>query len=67
MMNIIFNGLYYIIMFMEKLLGDSVITSCPGGRWVYTFFVILRYGKLGSKTAMAKYGPIYSLSLDFRG
>ena len=48
MINIIFNGLYYVIMIMEKLLGDSVITSCPEGRWVYTFFVILRYGKLGS-------------------
>ena len=48
MINIIFNGLYYVIMIMEKLLGDSIITSCPEGRWVYTFFVILRYGKLGS-------------------
>ena len=27
--------------------GDSIITSRPGGRWVYRFFVILRDGKLG--------------------
>ena len=27
--------------------GDSLITSRPGGRWVYRFFVILRDGKLG--------------------
>ena len=27
--------------------GDSIITLYPGGRWVYTFFVILRDGKLG--------------------
>ena len=46
--NIIFNGLYYVIMIMEKLLGGSIITSFPEDRWVYTFFVILRYGKLGS-------------------
>ena len=25
--------------------GDSTITSRPEGRWVYTFFVILRDGK----------------------
>ena len=27
--------------------GDSIITSRTGGRWVYTFFMILRDGKLG--------------------
>ena len=27
--------------------GDSLITSRPGGRWVCTFFVILRDGQLG--------------------
>ena len=27
--------------------GDSIITSCPGGRWVYKFFMILCDGKLG--------------------
>ena len=27
--------------------GDSIITSRPGERWVYTFFVTLRDGKLG--------------------
>ena len=27
--------------------GDSIITSRPASRWVYTFFVILRDGKLG--------------------
>ena len=27
--------------------GDSIIMSRTGGRWVYTFFVILRDGKLG--------------------
>ena len=26
MINIIFNGLYFVIMIMEKLLGDSIIT-----------------------------------------
>ena len=29
------------------LKGSSIITSRPGGRWVYAFFVILRDGKLG--------------------
>ena len=29
------------------LRGDSIITSRPAGRWVYTLFVILRDGKLG--------------------
>ena len=27
--------------------GDSIITSRPGGRWVYTVFLILLDGKLG--------------------
>ena len=27
--------------------ADSIVTSRPGGRWVYTFFVILRDGTLG--------------------
>ena len=27
--------------------GDSIITSRPASRWVYTLFVILRDGKLG--------------------
>ena len=27
--------------------GDSIITSHPGGRWVYKRLVILRDGKLG--------------------
>ena len=27
--------------------GDSITTLYPGGRWVYTFFVILCDGKLG--------------------
>ena len=31
------------------LWGDSIITSRPGGRWFYTFFVILREGKLGRR------------------
>ena len=29
--------------------GHSIITSLLGGRWVYTFFVILRDGKLGGR------------------
>ena len=32
---------------MHCVRSDSIITSRPGGRWVYTFFVILRDGKLG--------------------
>ena len=34
-------------MHFVHLRDDSIITSRPGGRWVYTFFVILRDGKLG--------------------
>ena len=33
---------------------DSIITSPPGGRWVYTFFVILRGGKLGGWVVLDK-------------
>ena len=29
------------------LKGNSIIMSCPGGRWVYTFCVIPCDGKLG--------------------
>ena len=29
--------------------GDSIIMSCPGGRWVYTFLVIHLDGKLGGE------------------
>ena len=32
---------------MMLLWGELIITSRPGGRWVYTFFVILRDVKLG--------------------
>ena len=32
---------------LNYLKGDSIITSHPGGRWVYTFFVILPDGKFG--------------------
>ena len=31
----------------QQLWGDSMITSRPGGRWVYTFFSIFRDGKSG--------------------
>ena len=35
-------------MKIEKLIrSDSIIAPRPEGRWVYTFFVILRDGKLG--------------------
>ena len=32
--------------------GDSINTSRPGSRWVYTFFMILRDGKLGGWVAL---------------
>ena len=34
-------------MLPKVLRGDSIIASRPRGRWVYTFFLILRDGKLG--------------------
>ena len=37
---------YFSIKQRVKVGGDSIITSRPEGRWVYTFFVILRDGKL---------------------
>ena len=32
---------------LQGIRGDSIITSRPGGRWIYTFFEILLDGKLG--------------------
>ena len=35
-----------IVINTDSLSNDSIIASGPGGWWVYTFFVILRDGKL---------------------
>ena len=36
-----------VVACQHEVWGDSIITSRPGEWWVYTFFVILRDGKLG--------------------
>ena len=44
----VFAIVYFTIPKPELTLrDDSIITSSPGSRWVNTFFVILRDGKLG--------------------
>ena len=43
-----------IIIIITTARGDSIITSRPGGRWGYTFFVILRDGKLGGRWYLIK-------------
>ena len=40
--------------------GDSIITSRPGGRWVYTVFLILLDGKLrGAGSTLKKISMKY--------
>ena len=43
------NNQIYKVFLNLTLMGDkSIITSRTGGKWIYTFFVILRDGKLGA-------------------